>query len=203
MIVGVKNRLRLLMGANALVYLGPLLAGMAGFGWAAVPAFAAILIFWLVLLDPRGWRHARRDWINGRAAVQATGRILIQVLLVAILFGIGRGIAGVVGIGLELPLVQVMALSFFALPLTRLVWRPEQAAARRVAERMVERLNTLPENSDDAEILAHVVAIRQHVCLDDLHAALTRFAAREDARRTVSRALALVGSGARPAPADA
>jgi len=39
-------RIRMLMAATALLYLGPLLAGLAGFGWPMVYAFATIFTLW-------------------------------------------------------------------------------------------------------------------------------------------------------------
>lgn len=187
-----QNRLRLLMGANALVYLGPLLAGMAGFGWALLPFFAGILIFWLVLLDPRGWVHSRRDWITGRAAIRVAGQVLMQVLLVAVLFGAGRGIAGVMGLSMSLPAVQLLALSFFALPATRLIWRPEERQVEQAAERMVARMVRLPEGCDNAELLAHLAAMRRHASADDLEVALRRAIDAGAGASVAARALAML-----------
>lgn len=197
--MGLTNRIRLLMGVNALVYLGPLIAGLAGFGWAAVPFFAAILILWMILLDPLDWEYTRSDWTSGRAAVRVTGRVLTQVALTGVLLGIGRGMGGVADVTPDLPLMQLLALSFFAVPAARLFWRPDVATGRKVARGMAERLNELPEGADDAEILAHVTAIRQHTGAEDLLAALQQLAARDDASRVIRRALTMLG-GAAPAP---
>lgn len=194
--MGIRNRVRLLMGVNALVYLGPLIAGMAGFGWPAVPVFVAILVLWLILLDPRAWEFSRADWANGRAAVRIAGQVFLQILLAGVLFGIGRGIAGVIGVSLDLPLMQLAAMSFFALPAVRLFWRPDVAANRKVARRMAEKLLDLPDRADDAEILAHLAAMRQHAEAEDLRAALQHLAAREDARLVIRRALAMLGGPA-------
>ena len=46
------HRLRLLQGATALLYFGPLLAGLSGHGWAMAALFTAILGLWAVLIHP-------------------------------------------------------------------------------------------------------------------------------------------------------
>jgi len=125
-------RARLLQGATALLYFGPLLAGMAGFGWAMLPPFVSIFVFWLMLLRPHQWPQRNRDWLSLQILAGVATIVLTQVLLVAVLFGIGRGIGGVAG---HLPMFHPflpLGLSFLALPLSRLVWNAERAAARGV-----------------------------------------------------------------------
>ena len=55
-----RSRLRLLMGATALLYLGPVLAGLGGFGWSVVPVFTAIFLLWLIVLRPHQWPQRLR-----------------------------------------------------------------------------------------------------------------------------------------------
>ena len=54
-----QNRVRLLMGASALLYMGPLLAGLSGMGWAALPVFMALFALWLVVMRPAQWPRDR------------------------------------------------------------------------------------------------------------------------------------------------
>jgi hypothetical protein len=66
--------------------------------------------------DPVDWRRP------GGLLLSVLTQVLTQVLLVAVLFGIGRGIGGVAG---NMPMLHPflpLAISFFALPLSRLVW---------------------------------------------------------------------------------
>jgi hypothetical protein len=177
-----RNRLRLMMGATALLYLGPLLAGLAGFGWALLPAFTAIFVLWLIVLRPHQWPRRPADW-TGAVALRAAGHVLVQVLLVAVCFGVGRGIGGVLGVTPALPLALPLALSFLAIPLCRLVWDPWKAAEldvflddaiRRIedpdyrpgadpeaearAEAAIAAVLDLPEDAPDATALAAVAA---------------------------------------------
>ena len=91
-------RVRVLQGAAALLYLGPLLAGLAGFGWSVVPVFEAIFLLWLVILRPQEWPASVADWQRPEAFVGLAARGAVQLLLVTICFGIGWGIGGVTGV---------------------------------------------------------------------------------------------------------
>lgn len=122
-----KTKLRLLMGATALLYLGPLLAGLGGFGWAVVPVFTLIFVLWLIVLRPHQWPRRPADW-TAQVAVVAVTQALVQVLLVAVCFGIGRGIGGVLEFLPPFPVMLPVAVSFLSIPLSRLVWDPWKAA---------------------------------------------------------------------------
>jgi len=127
MIMG--NRLRLAMGAGLLLYLGPLLAGMAGSGWPVVPVFTAIFLMWLVILRPQEWPDRLADWQRPEALVALAARAVVQIFLVALCFGIGRGIGGVLGVTLGLPVLAPIAVSLLSIALARLVGNPAEAAA--------------------------------------------------------------------------
>jgi|APEBP8051073178_1049388.scaffolds.fasta_scaffold00002_673 hypothetical protein len=110
--------------AHALLYLGPLLAGMAQFGWALVPVFSLIFMLWLVFLRPEIWPQSDAAWRHSPAWVAFFARLAVQLLLVALCFGIGRGIAGTLGVKPALPFWAPVVLSAVAILLGRLFWRP-------------------------------------------------------------------------------
>lgn len=123
-----QNRLRLLQAATAVLYLGPLVAGLAGQGWAMIPLFTAIFVLWSVIIRPHLWPTSLRDLAKPEAIVALAALAATQILLVALCFAIGRGAGGVMGLRLSLPFYWPAALSFVAIPLSRMVWNPEQTA---------------------------------------------------------------------------
>lgn len=138
-------RARLLQAATALLYFGPLLAGLSGYGWAMLPPFVSIFVFWLLLLRPHQWPQTGREWLAPQAWMSALTQVLTQILLVAVLFGIGRGIGGVAG---HLPMVNPflpLAVSFLAVPVSRLVWNGKKALANGLTLDQV--MNPAPELS--------------------------------------------------------
>ncbi|MEZ5798753.1 MAG: hypothetical protein R3D63_15490 [Paracoccaceae bacterium] len=125
-------RLKLLRGATALLYIGPLLAGLAGFGPVMLLPFVSVFVLWQMLLRPHLWPQSNAEWLTPQAWVTALTQVLTQLLLVATLFAIGRGIGGVTGnLPLFFPLLPI-AVSFTAVPLGRLVWQGEQALQQGV-----------------------------------------------------------------------
>lgn len=121
-----QNRLRLLMGASALLYVGPLLAGLSGMGWAAVPVFMALFALWLVVMRPAQWPRNLALW-SSETAVAAAAQLAVNALIVIVLFGIGRGIGGVAGFLPNIPPFLPVAISFLAVPLSRWAVNPVQA----------------------------------------------------------------------------
>jgi hypothetical protein len=168
------TRMRLLRGATALLYIGPLLAGLCGFGWGMVAAFVAIFVVWLMVLRPEQWPATPDEWLTGQAWLAALSQVLSQVLLVAVLFGIGRGFGGIAGF---LPMVSPyvpLTLSFLAIPLCRMLWDAREAAdqgyflddeaAEAHAPRALVEAGTaivpllnLPDNAKDADVSNAVV----------------------------------------------
>ena len=73
-----ENRRRFLMLANALLYFGPLLAGLAGFGWGLVAVFTAIFVLWLIILQPYEFPINRAEWISPDAWVAIGARAAVQ-----------------------------------------------------------------------------------------------------------------------------
>lgn len=123
---------RFLQAATAALYMGPLLAGLSGYGWGMIPPFVSIFVLWLVLTRPHQWPQTNAEWLTPRAWAAAFGQILSQILLVTLMFGIGRGIGGVLGFIPAFHPILPLALSFTAIPLMRLVWRGEEALEQGV-----------------------------------------------------------------------
>lgn len=194
------NRLRLLQGTTALLYLGPLLAGLGGFGWSVVPVFAAIFLLWLFILRPQQWPRRAADWLRPEALTALAAQAAMQVLLVTLCFGIGRGIGGVLGALPPFPLMLPIAVSFLSIPLSRLIWDPWKAAEldavldgalaalqdmggaaetpdalrnrTRLAARMVEELEAMGPGVEDARLAAHLAAMGTQVDAGALRVAL-------------------------------
>ena len=114
----------LMMIANALLYFGPLLAGLGGFGWGYVPVFTAIFVLWLIILQPMEFPITKREWPSADAWVAVCARAVVQLLFVVILFSIGRGIGGVLGAMTGYPPMLPIAISFLSIPLARILWNP-------------------------------------------------------------------------------
>lgn len=192
-----QNRWRLQMGATALLYLGPLLAGLAGFGWGLVPVFVVIFVLWLLILRPRNWPRSLADWQKSEALVALVSQTATQALLVVVCFGIGRGIGGVAGLSLRLPVWLPVAISVLSIPMSRLIWDPSKAAqmdsllndaiasietgrpmpgpgeeAVQVATEMLKPLAALPRSAPVSEVEAHLTAVARHMDHETLAAAL-------------------------------
>ena len=180
------NRLRLLQAATALLYLGPLLAGLAGQGWAMIPLFTAIFVLWSVIVRPHLWPTALTDFTKADAIVPLASLIATQILLVTLCFALGRGTGGVMGLNLALPFYWPAALSFLSIPLSRMVWNPDQTEAiagfdpllhkaspaealqpSALAQSMVAEVLALPDDVGEADLQAHLTAISAHI--DALH----------------------------------
>lgn len=119
-----ETRRRLLMVANALLYFGPLLAGLAGLGWGYVALFTAIFVLWLIILQPYEFPINRAEWMTLDAWVAVSARAVVQLLFVVILFGIGRGIGGTLGAMTGFPATLPLAISFLSIPVARMIWDP-------------------------------------------------------------------------------
>jgi hypothetical protein len=122
------TRMRLLKGATGLLYIGPLFAGMCGFGWGLVAPFTFIFVVWLMVLRPEQWPSTPQEWLTGSAWLAALAQVLSQVALIAILFGIGRGIGALSGFLPVVNPVLPLSISFLAIPLCRMLWDAREAA---------------------------------------------------------------------------
>ena len=119
------NRITLLRGATALLYLGPLLAGLAGAGWALVPVFTLLFTLWLLFLRPETWPGHTAHWRSDGSVLTLATRVAVQALLVSVCFGIGRGVGGVSGWTPAIPFWIPVVLSSGAILLGRLIWNPQ------------------------------------------------------------------------------
>lgn len=180
-------RLRLLMASTALLYIGPLLAGLGGFGWGLVPAFIVLFMLWLFILRPQQWPRSFAEWNRPEAWTTLATNGVVQVFLVSMLFGIGRGIGGVLGSVPEFPAEVPLAISFLSIPLSRLIWDPwkgaqfdefldeaihsinHMSAAAAAddgdlvqARRMLKPIAELPDSVDEAEVARHLRALSKH-----------------------------------------
>lgn len=189
------TRLHLLRGATALLYIGPLFAGMSGLGWGLVAPFVAIFVVWLMILRPEQWPADPQEWLTGSAWLAVLAQVLSQVALVCILLGVGRGLGALAG---YLPIVNPilpLAVSFLAIPLCRILWDAEEAAdagiflddeaeaahapraAATAATAIVPLLN-LPDGAPDADVAQAVSRVMNtpgaNLRLNALAAALSR-----------------------------
>lgn len=208
-----QNRLRLLMGATALLYIGPLLAGLGGYGWAIVPVFLVLFLLWLFILRPQQWPRTFHDWTRYQAWATLATNATVQLLLVTLLFGVGRGIGGALGIKLPLGEMLPISISFLSIPLARMVWDPWKHkelndflddAVRLVAEpgaqddgsgldlarRMIAPLADLPDDTAPDTIAQHLLALAAHAKPAHLRTAL--FERVRDGEASYAEQLAMV-----------
>lgn len=166
--------MRLVKGITALLYIGPLLAGLCGFGWSMVFSFTAIFVVWLMVLRPEQWPATPAEWLTAQAWLAALAQVLSQLLLVGVLFGIGRGLGGLADIGtVDLDPLLPLSVSFLAIPLCRMLWDAREAAnqgyflddeaeaahsgnAAGVAATAIIPLLNLPDTAPDATATAAV-----------------------------------------------
>lgn len=119
-----ENRRRFMMLANALLYFGPLLAGFGGFGWGLIPVFTAIFVLWLLILQPMEFPINKAEWLSADAWVAISARAAVQLLLVVVLFAVGRGIGGILGSMTGFSAMLPIAISFLPIPLARMICDP-------------------------------------------------------------------------------
>lgn len=166
------SRIQMLMGATALLYLGPLLAGLTGLGWQTTGPFVALFLIWLAVMRPELWPLAgpegwRQPALWARALVMAA----VQLVLVTVLFAIGRGLGGVAALEGLLPAPLPFLMSALSIPLSRAVWNPVQAQALdQLMDEALARLAAPPVTTPADEARA---ATRVADWLEPLGAAIT------------------------------
>jgi hypothetical protein len=187
------TRLRLLKGVTALLYVGPLFAGISGLGFGMIAPFVGIFVVWLMVLRPEQWPATPQEWLTPVAWAAALAQILSQVLLVTVLLAVGRGMGALAGFQPIINPILPLSLSFLAIPVCRILWDAREAAnqgifldeeaeiaqapraAAEAAMAVVPLLN-FPESASDAEVMSKVAttlsSIGAEVRLDALEAAL-------------------------------
>jgi hypothetical protein len=189
------TRIRLLKAATALLYVGPLFAGISGLGWGMVAPFVAIFVVWLMVLRPEQWPATPQEWLTLPAWGAALAQVLSQILLVTVLLATGRGIGALASFLPAVNPILPLALSFLAIPLCRMLWDAREAAnqgvflddeaeiaqvpraAAEAAAAVIPLLN-LPEGATDAEVMSKTAnalsGLAAELRLDALAAALSR-----------------------------
>ncbi len=114
---------RALFATSALLYSGPLYAGLAGYGLQWVPLFAVIFMLWLFVVRPGDWPATPKAWASPRAIAWPLLIFSVQMILVAFCLGVGRAVGGLFGIAPPLPLVFTLLVSMLAIALARLFQR--------------------------------------------------------------------------------
>lgn len=189
------TRIRLLKAATALLYVGPLFAGISGLGWGMVAPFVGVFIVWLMVLRPEQWPATPQEWLTLPAWGAALTQLLSQILLVTVLLATGRGIGALAGFAPVVNPILPLALSFLAIPLCRMLWDAREAAnqgvfldeeaeiaqapraAAEAAAAVVPLLN-LPDGAPDAEVMSKTATalsgLAADLRLDALCAALAK-----------------------------
>ncbi|MDZ4395677.1 hypothetical protein [Cypionkella sp.] len=207
------NRMRWLMGATALLYIGPLMAGLGGYGWPLVPVFTLLFLLWHFILRPQTWPRQFHEWTQYQAWATLFSNAAIQLLFVALLFGAGRGIGGALGFVPPYGAILPIAISFLSIPLARMIWDPWQAnemnnflhevirtishpettvgeAGLEAARRMIAPLADLPDETQPNVVAQHLVALSAHA--EDAHIRSALFERLRDHKANRAETIALI-----------
>ena len=180
-----NNRMRWLMGATALLYIGPLMAGLGGYGWPLVPVFTLLFVLWQFIIRPQNWPRQFHDWTQYQAWATLFSNAAIQLLFVVLLFGVGRGIGGALGFVPPYSEMLPVAISFLSIPLARMIWNPwkineingfldhaidqiahpgnpVERSELNTARRMIAPLADLPDDTTPATVAQHLLALSAH-----------------------------------------
>lgn len=101
-------------------------------------------------MRPHLWPSRLRDLAQGDAVVALAALVASQILLVVLCFAVGRGIGGVLGLKPALPVWLPLALSFLAVPLSRLIWNPQVMAENEGFDPLLHRPLRPGEMVDDS-----------------------------------------------------
>jgi hypothetical protein len=203
------------MGATALLYLGPLFAGLAGQGWAVVPVFVVIFVIAQIIRRPRDYPRDLAGWAQRDVLIRALTRLLVQVVLVMLGFGIGRGFGGVAGILPPFPESFPVLLSLLSIPLASLIWNPSDPEVleeelssitaplpplnlaeeeRALANALTAPLLDLPEETTAETLEQHLRAMARHAPARALHESLAMRVRPRTASEVIKRAYVLHGT---------
>lgn len=125
-------RYRAMFGTSALLYAGPLYAGLAGYGFETLPVFAAFFMVWLAVVRPGDWPETLDEWKSPRAIAWPMLIFIGQLGVVAFSLFMGNAIRAFAAIEVPLPLPVTLAMSFGAVVLARALRGREPKAFVRV-----------------------------------------------------------------------
>ena len=131
----------------AMLYAGPLLAGLTGAPEALVVVFVGIFTLWVVVMRPAIWKAISAEGTPFALALHLGSVTLLQSLLVILCFAIGRGIAVLMGATLAIPGILPVLLSAGALIAARALW---QGRANQVDAFLDEAIQTRNEMARDS-----------------------------------------------------
>ncbi len=114
--------------SGALLFAAPFFAGLSGAPSPVLVIFAVIFVIWTLITRPAWWRLPAGGAMN-RLAARIAGVTLLRLLLVAIAFAIGRGVASLLDTTLEMPLFVPITAALVALLIARIAGRPDEDAA--------------------------------------------------------------------------
>ena len=168
---------------TTLLYMGPLLAGLAGYGWQMIVEFTLILTLWLVVMRP----VAAGGWTNPGVVGVFLLRVALQAVVVTFCLAIGRGIGGTMGALALLPVWVPPLMSLLAVPLARIFLKPGSAGTGMTPSEMptgdgtatgtgatkpqseadatpwVTRLAQLPEAAREQDLMVLIAAALQEI----------------------------------------
>lgn len=130
----------------AMLYAGPLLAGLAGAPETLVAVFVGIFTLWVVVMRPAIWKAISAEGTPFALALHLGSVTLLQSLLVILCFAIGRGIAVLLGSTLAIPGILPVLLSAGALIVARAIW---QTGRNRTDAFLDEAIQTRNEMARD------------------------------------------------------
>ena len=111
------------------LYMGPLLAGLAAFGWAAVLPFIAVLTAWSLLSGDQ----QRLSLADPLSNLGLLWQIAMQAILVILCLSIGRGIGAVLAFTPEFSLILPLGLSLLSLAVLHCAWSSLRGKAHLAA----------------------------------------------------------------------
>ena len=117
---------RAYFATSALVYSGPLYAGLSGYGMNIVPMFAVLFMLWLYVVRPFDWPQTSDAWRNPRALAWPLLVFSVQMVLVTFCIMVGKGIGAVAGIQPPLPLIFSALISMLGISTARII-QPQDA----------------------------------------------------------------------------
>ncbi|MGP3698344.1 hypothetical protein [Rhodobacter sp. NSM] len=172
--LGLQLRLSLLF--TALLYLGPLFAGIGRHPWPVVPGFVALFVMWTMVMRPAQWPRDLAGWKKPEALLRVAATVAMQILLVVVLHAIGRGIGALLPEAASIPVSMPLTVALLSIPFSRLTLEPEKLAFLRGhldevpddlavelesqrADRLVAPFLRLPDDTDEVELMKRLVAL--------------------------------------------